>query len=54
MIPRKEVMAIGDYLRINTNIGAFNALNALKSVNNRMAAAQLRLATGKRITVPCF
>ena len=43
-------MAIGDYLRINTNIGAFNALNALKSVNNRIAAAQLRLATGKRIT----
>ena len=43
-------MAIGDYLRINTNIGAFNALNALKSINNRIAAAQLRLATGKRIT----
>lgn len=35
--------------RINTNIGALNALRSLTDINNRMSVAQLRLATGKRI-----
>lgn len=42
-------MAIGDSTRINTNIAAFNALNALKSVNRSLEISQLRLATGRRI-----
>ncbi len=42
-------MAIGDSSRINTNIAAFDALNALKSVNRNLKISQLRLATGKRI-----
>jgi len=42
-------MAIGDTVRINTNIAAFNALNALKSVNAELEKSQLKLATGKRI-----
>ncbi len=42
-------MAIGDITRIRTNIGALNALNALKSVNQNLEKIQLRLATGKRI-----
>jgi len=42
-------MAIGDSTRINTNIAAYNALNALKSVNRELEISQLRLATGKRI-----
>jgi len=35
--------------RINTNIGALNALKSLNSVESRLSTAQLRLATGKRI-----
>ncbi len=35
--------------RINTNIGAIRAYNALKAVNAKVATAQLRLATQKRI-----
>jgi flagellin len=35
--------------RINTNISAFNALNALNSVNRELGVHQLRLASGKRI-----
>ena len=35
--------------RINTNIGALNALKSLNDVGNRLSMAQLRLATGKRI-----
>jgi len=35
--------------RINTNIQALNALKSLNDVSVRMATAQLRLATGKRI-----
>ncbi len=35
--------------RINTNIGAIRAYNALKAVNAKVAQAQLRLATQKRI-----
>ncbi len=42
-------MAIGDSTRINTNIAAFNALNALKSVNKGLEVSQLRLSTGRRI-----
>ena len=42
-------MAIGDSTRINTNIAAFNALNALKSINRNLEVSQLRLATGRRI-----
>lgn len=35
--------------RVNTNIGALNALKSLSDVNNRLSIAQLKLATGKRI-----
>jgi len=42
-------MALGDSTRINTNIAAFNALNALKNVNRKLEVSQLRLATGQRI-----
>ncbi len=35
--------------RINTNIGALNALRSLNDISNRMSTAQLRLSTGKRI-----
>lgn len=42
-------MAIGDYTRIATNIGAFNALNTLKHINRRIEGSQLPLATGRRI-----
>lgn len=42
-------MAIGDSTRINTNIAAYNALSALKSINRNLEVSQLRLATGKRI-----
>ncbi len=43
-------MALADLTRIRTNIGALNALNSLKLVNNDLALRQLRLATGVRIT----
>lgn len=42
-------MAQGDFTRINTNIGALNALNSLKYVQSKLGIAQLRLGTGKRI-----
>jgi len=42
-------MAIGDSTRINTNVAAFNALNALKFVNRSLEKSQLKLATGRRI-----
>jgi len=42
-------MALGDATRINTNIAAFNALQALKSVNLDLERRQLKLATGLRI-----
>ncbi|MFQ5343153.1 MAG: flagellin [Anaerolineae bacterium] len=38
-----------DFSRIRSNIAALNSLNSLNMVNNRMAIAQTRLATGKRI-----
>ena len=34
---------------INTNLGALNAYNALKKINDQTTKAQLRLATQKRI-----
>jgi flagellin len=42
-------MASNDLSRINTNIQAMNALNALNNVNSKMGVHQMRLATGKRI-----
>jgi flagellin len=42
-------MAQADLSRINTNIAALNALNALREVNSKLALHQLRLATGRRI-----
>jgi flagellin len=42
-------MAIGDSGRINTNIGAINALNSLKTINKGLEISQLKLATGLRI-----
>lgn len=42
-------MAIGDSTRVNTNIAALNALNALKFTNRRLEISQLKLATGYRI-----
>ena len=42
-------MAIGDSTRINTNIAAFNALNALKNINRNLERSQLKLATRLRI-----
>lgn len=42
-------MASASLSRINTNIQAMNALNALNNVNQKMSVHQLRLATGKRI-----
>jgi flagellin len=42
-------MAQSDFTRINSNIGAMNALNSLKSINTRLGKAQLSLATGNRI-----
>lgn len=42
-------MANADLSRINTNIAALNALNALREVNAKLSLHQLRLATGRRI-----
>jgi flagellin len=42
-------MANADLSRINTNIAALNALNALREVNGKLAMHQLRLATGRKI-----
>jgi flagellin len=38
-----------DFSRIRSNIAALNSLNSLNTVNSRLAIAQTRLATGKRI-----
>lgn len=46
---RRYKMAIGDSTRINTNIAAYNSLNALKNVNRNLEKTQLKLATGLRI-----
>lgn len=42
-------MAFSSGSKINTNIAAYNALNALNSVNRELGVHQLRLASGKRI-----
>lgn len=42
-------MAYSSGARINTPIGAYNALNALNNINRDLGIRQLRLATGKRI-----
>ncbi|MBX3053618.1 MAG: flagellin [Caldilineaceae bacterium] len=42
-------MAVADFNRINSNIGALNALKSLNNVNKQMGVHQLRLATGRRI-----
>lgn len=42
-------MAQADFTRIASNIGALNALNSLRNVNNKLGMHQQRLATGKRI-----
>lgn len=42
-------MAVADFSRINSNIGALNALNSLNNVNKNLGMHQMRLATGRRI-----
>ncbi len=42
-------MALYTGSRINTNVGALNAFNALNSINSKIGTVQMRLATGKRI-----
>jgi flagellin len=42
-------MAFSSGARINTNISAYNALNALNNVNRDLSVHQLRLSTGKKI-----
>ena len=42
-------MAQASGFRINTNVGALNAYNALTDINKQMGTYQLRLASGKRI-----
>lgn len=42
-------MALGDSTRINTNLGAFQALRALQDIGAQLSATQRRLSTGKRI-----
>lgn len=42
-------MAVADFSRVNSNIGALNALNSLNNVNKNLGMHQTRLATGRRI-----
>jgi len=42
-------MAFYSGSRINTNVGALNAFNALNAINSKIGVHQLRLASGKRI-----
>jgi len=42
-------MAFSQGTRINTNIAAMNAYNALNDINRELGVHQLRLATGKRV-----
>jgi len=42
-------MAFFSGSRINTNVGALNAFNALSNINSRIGTIQMRLASGKRI-----
>ncbi len=42
-------MAVSSGMRINTNVAALNAYNALMNINQQMGVHQLALASGKRI-----
>lgn len=42
-------MALGDFTRINTNLGALSALAALQDLSAQISISQNRLASGKRI-----
>jgi flagellin len=42
-------MAQADFTRIATNIGALNALQSLRNINDNLGVHQMRLSTGKRI-----
>jgi flagellin len=42
-------MTLGDFSRINTNVGAANALFSLQTTNKQLTMRQLRLATGSRL-----
>ncbi len=42
-------MAFYSGSRINTNVGALNAFNALSNINSKIGVIQMRLASGKRI-----
>ncbi|HET6568750.1 MAG TPA: flagellin [Rhodothermales bacterium] len=42
-------MGFGDLTRINTNLQALRAMNALQNTNSRLGDHQLRLATGSRL-----
>ena len=42
-------MAFFSGSRINTNVGALNAFNALNNINSKIGSVQLKLATGLRI-----
>ncbi len=46
---RLLAMAFSQGTRINTNIAAMNAYNALNDINRELGVHQLRLATGKKI-----
>ncbi len=46
---RLIAMALSQGTRINTNIAAMNAYNALNDINRELSVHQLRLATGKKI-----
>ena len=42
-------MPVSDYVRLASNIEAYNALISLERINKRLAVSQTRLSTGKRI-----
>jgi flagellin len=42
-------MSFGDINRVNTNIQALNARNALNNINDKLSDTQQKLSTGKRI-----
>jgi len=46
---KEVVMAFFSGSRINTNVGALNAFNALNNINSKIGSVQLKLATGLRI-----
>ena len=42
-------MAFYSGSRINTNVGALNAFNAMSKINSQIGSVQMRLASGKRV-----